>query len=174
MLFLNKKLFIEIPYSISKYGLVSGHAFLLGAIIAIYCKHYYLSILSVILYVTTMLYWRNVYHISYIKLVDMFMAHAVLLLVTVYYSIYYFKAKYRKMWYYFIVLLIIIYFINEYIYYCRTMKMTSEWKLLPLDYTDKYSPERKNEYYRVVYTHCLFLHIAPVTMYSYCALSSIL
>ncbi len=166
---------IEIPPDISKYGVISGQAFLLGAFIAFYCKHYYLSFLSVVLYATTMLYWRRVYQVSYFKIVDMFIAHSMILLVTIYYAIYYFKLKYRKIWYYFIFILAIAYIINEYIYYCRTMKKYNEAKfnVVPLDYTDKNSEEREQEYYRVVYTHCLFLHIAPVTMYSYCALASI-
>lgn len=170
----NNKFFIEIPPDISKYGVISGHVFLLGAFIAFYCKHYYLSVLSIVLYITTMLYWRRVYKVSYIKFADMFVAHSMIFLVTIYYATYYFKPTYRKIWYYFIVILAIAYIINEYIYYCKTMKKynEAEFNVVPLDYTDKDSKEREDEYYRVVYTHCLFLHIAPVTMYSYCALAS--
>ena len=64
---------------------------------------------------------------------------------------------------------------NEYIYYCRTAKKynETEFNVVPLEYTNKDSEEREEEYYRVVLTHCLFLHIAPVSIYSYCALSSL-
>jgi hypothetical protein len=171
----NNKFFIEIPPNISKYGVISGQAFLVGAFIAFYCKHYYLSFLSVILYVTTMLYWRRVYQVSYIKFADMFIAHSMILLVTIYYAIFYFKPKYRNIWYYFILILATVYSINEYIYYCRTAKKynETEFNVVPLDYTNKDSEEREEEYYRVVLTHCLFLHIAPVSIYSYCALGSL-
>ena len=80
------------------------------------------------------------------------------------------------MWLYFIIALIIIYFINEYIYYYRALYRRDnieDYYFFPLPYTEEYSRERMNEYYRVVLTHCLFLHVSPVCAYSYCALNSI-
>jgi len=78
-----------IPEDISIYGVYTGQILLLAILVALYKKHYYLSVLGFILYITTMIHWSKMFSDKYLHL-DMFTAISVFLFITFYYAVHYF------------------------------------------------------------------------------------
>ena len=159
---------MSIPQETSNYALYSGQIFIFGALIACFLKHYYLSALIFLLYVSTMLFWSNVRteYLSKEKLFDSFVATSTILLVTFYYSRYYFKPHYKNVWLLSIAFSIFVFFINEIVYYFNVNKWKDFGRLVNI-------AERNVINNITVFTHILFLHIMPVFTYIYCAISSI-
>jgi hypothetical protein len=157
-----------IPQQISNYALYSGQIFIFGAIVACFLKHYYLSALIFLLYVSTMLFWSNVRtkYLSKEKLFDSFIAASTVLLATFYYARYYFKPQYKTIWCVTIAFSIFVFIINEIVYYFNVNKWKDFGRLVNI-------AERNVINNMTVFSHILFLHILPVFAYIYCAVSSI-
>lgn len=174
MLFESESTFVTIPYNISKYGIYSGQAILVGFFVSCYYRHYYLSIILFILYLTTMHYWRKIHHFSILKCLDVVLAFSAAFLLTFRYC-HYFTPLCKKIWIIFAFILCSIFFINEYIYYnkCINKENTkSDGSLFSLKYVEENTLEREQEYYRAVLTHCALVHISPVFVYTFCCFSS--
>jgi hypothetical protein len=164
-----------VPQNISFYGIVSAQIFLIGIFIAAYCKHYYLCFIIILLYISTILYWRRTHLVSLLKTVDILLAIFAALFITFYYSPKYFKPTYINVWNNFIVFLIILFVINDYIFYSKCVikeNKESIFYLYPLVYATEHTKEREFEYYRNVFTHCIFIHVMPILVYFYCCYKS--
>uniref|UniRef100_A0A6C0B6R4 Uncharacterized protein n=1 Tax=viral metagenome TaxID=1070528 RepID=A0A6C0B6R4_9ZZZZ len=154
-----------IPKNISNYALYSGQIFIFGAIITCFMRHYYLSMLMFLLYVSTMLFWSNV-HIEYLsneKIADSLIGTSVILLATFYYARNYFKNRFKNIWYISISISVFVFIINEIIYYLNITKNNNFVNLIEQNLIHNIS----------VFSHIIFLHIMPVFTYIYCAASSI-
>jgi hypothetical protein len=147
-----------IPKNISFYGLLSGQFILFAVFIGLFCKHYYLCLFGIALYITTMIHWSNIKYDTVFYL-DVLFTITTILLITFYYAIYFFKIKYRNIWFIIIMAVTIIFSLNEYFYftYIENNINALHPKLMQIN----------------IFIHILFLHIlAPIT-YIYCSYMSL-
>jgi hypothetical protein len=158
---------LQVPQHITCYGLYSGQIFIIAALLACYLKHYYLSVMLLCLYVTTMLYWSKVEveYISYSKAIDIFTA-TLTLLIAGYYVNNHFKPEYKFVCAVVIIIAILIWFMNAAIYYYTVTQYGDFGKLINIAERDVINKT-------TVFLHILFLHIMPVCTYIYCGLLSI-
>lgn len=149
---------IIVPKSLSIYGVYTGQNIIFAAIVAFYCKHYYLVALAIGLYITTMLHW---YHFSKgaIMYLDILLGSIVTIMVTFYYSKYYFKPYYEYLWYIIVTICVTIFLINEYVFYM---------------YISKYN-HFNTPFSQMMSTgvHLIFMHIMLPFTYVYCSLMSL-
>jgi len=150
---------IIIPHNISFYGLLSGQIFLLSVFVGLFCKHYFLCVVGIVLYTTTMLHWSNVRNDN-IMYLDIFMAITTSLIITFYYAFYFFKKNYRNIWLIVVSLTIIIFSLNEYFY-------------LNFIVNNRYIENMEDIMKINVLIHILFLHILLPVTYIYCSILSL-
>ena len=162
---------VTIPFYISKYGLISIQLLLILSVASFLYKHYFLSILLGLLYGTSIIYWCKLHLFSILKCVDVFLGILAFSIITFYYSPKYFKPAYTELWNNFIFFTAFIVLFNEYIYYRKCIDKnsnSSNFHLYPLVYEEENTKAREFEHYRVVFTHCLFIHCMPVIVGVYC------
>lgn len=168
---------IRIPEHISKYGVISGHIFILTTIVAYIKKYYKLAVLSGLLYISTITYWRKVKFNSIHRFIDIG-----LVLGTLYYITFYesekFKDGNREIWIYAIMLMGIVYIVNSIIFYFQTIKWLhekgegkqKEYKYFSLDFTEPFTEARELCYKYTMMMHSIFCHIMPNVTAMYCVL----
>lgn len=146
-----------IPEDISIYGVYTGQIILFAILVALYKKHYYLSVLGFILYITTMIHWSKMFPDKYLHL-DRFIAISVFLFITLYYAVHHFKPEYRNIWFIVGSVAAIVFLLNEYIYASYLQYPTFSVELL-----------RTYQTFSVL-VHLLFTHILMTIAYIYCSL----
>ena len=171
-----------VPYNISKYGVYSGQIMLVYVILALYYKQYYLSGLGIVLYITTMLYWRNIQKWSNIKSLDIFVVVCFVLLITFYYAPKYFTESNRTVWHIMVILTLLIYLFNNVIWYYQVLQyyniykpeqyMNKSYSYFSLDYTNPATVQRDLANLYSTLVHCVFIHIVPCMTYGYCLIMS--
>jgi len=145
-----------IPQHISFYGLLSGQFILFALLIGFLCKHYYLCLFGLGLYITTMLHWSKIQYDT-IMYLDVLIAIFTLLIITFYYAIYFFKLQYRNVWFIVLSIATILFSLNEYFY---------------LNYIE--NNLNMNYFIQVnVFIHIMFLHILLPLTYIYCSVLSL-
>ena len=149
---------VLVPKNYSIYGVYTGQIILIAALVAYYCKHYYLLAVAIGLYITTMLHW---YHFTkgFIMYLDILLCNIGIFLVTFYYARNYFKPEYKNMWYIVAFICGSIFVINEYVFYWYITK----YEKLNTDFSQMVS----------TFVHLTFLHIAMPATYIYCSLMSL-
>jgi len=153
---------ICVPPHISIYGVYSAHFFLLSSMVNMYHHYYWMFGTQFILYITTILHWRKVYFSSIYKTIDMIAA--VTALINGLYETFNLPPTYKWLYIYYALFMTGVFCINETIFYfqakrpCQTI-MTDYYKWFSLKYTTQNTSFREKAYYRVVYTHILFLHL---------------
>lgn len=153
---------ICVPPHISVYGVYSAHCFLISSMVNLYHCYYWMFGTQFVLYITTILHWRKVYFNSVYKTVDIFAA--VIALGNGLCDTFYLPPTYKWLYIYYASFMTGIFCINETIFYYQAKKpcntiMTGNYKCFSLEYTIPNTYFREKAYYRVVYTHILFLHI---------------
>lgn len=150
------------------YAVLSGQLFIFAALIACFLKHYYLSILLLCLYVSTMLFWGNVHikNSTEMKIADCTIAFFVILFFITYGINNYFKTEFKPIMYGICIFAITVFLINETVFY-YTVKTDVNYS--------KIENIHKREFINnaTVFSHILFIHIIPVFTYIYCAILSI-
>jgi hypothetical protein len=173
---------IAIPNHISKYGLISAHAFLVNSVVAWMYNFHSLSTMSCCLYITTLLFWNNLTHSGFIKMVDMAVVQIYALSITLYHSLW-FSAWCRDMWMGVGSLSYLIYLMNVSIFYCQTTpEITNEddpenASLIKYSYFSiKYIPpntyNRELVYYYSVFVHIMSMHFMIAFTCMYCIIYS--
>ena len=147
---------LVIPQHISFYGLISGQFILLALLIGFLCKHYYLCLFGLGLYITTMLHWSKIQYDT-IMYLDVLITIFTLLIITFYYAIYFFKAQYRNIWFIVLAIVTIVFSLNEYFY---------------LNYIEN-NPNMGHFMQANVFIHIMFLHIMLPLTYIYCSVLSL-
>lgn len=147
---------LVIPQHISFYGLISGQFILFAVLIGFLCKHYYLCLFGLGLYVTTMLHWSK-HRYDNIMYLDILITNITLLIITFYYAIYFFKVQYRNIWLIVLSVTSIIFALNEYFY---------------LNYIEN-NPNMEYFMQINVFIHIMFLHILLPLTYIYCSVLSL-
>lgn len=145
-----------IPQHISFYGLLSGQFILFALLIGFLCKHYYLCLFGLGLYITTMLHWSKIQYDT-IMYLDVLIAIFTLLIITFYYAIYFFKLQYRNVWFIVLSIVTIVFSLNEYFY---------------LNYIEN-NPNMEDFMQVNVFIHIMFLHILLPLTYIYCSVLSL-
>ena len=149
---------LVIPQHISFYGLLSGQFILFALLIGFLCKHYYLCLFGLGLYITTMLHWSKIQYDT-IMYLDVLITIFNLLIITFYYAIYFFKAQYRNIWFIVLALVTIVFSLNEYFY-------------LNYIYIEN-NPNVRHFMQINVFIHIMFLHILLPLTYIYCSVLSL-
>ena len=145
---------------ISKFGLYTGQFILLAILVGLYKKHYYLVLLGLILYGTTMIHWSRVNADRFLNL-DRLAAVSVFLFITLYYAVHYFTPRYRNIWFIVGSVAAVIFLINESVYYCFLQHPMITGELL------------KTYQSFSVSIHLLFMHVLMTITYMYCSLMSL-
>tara|TARA_B000000557_G_scaffold260930_1_gene259066 strand:+ start:372 stop:962 length:591 start_codon:yes stop_codon:yes gene_type:complete len=159
---------IAVPDHVGVVGVFTGHMFLASSVVN-YNNHYYsLSLTQFMLYITTMLHWKKIYHDGICKRLDItmcyihgvnffyhaFLMHKIYTLITVIVGIF----------------VLIIYYTNEYIFYYQSrrdrplmkseiMQETENFVYFSLKYTLPNTCHRELAYYHTVVVHTFCLHI---------------
>lgn len=167
---MNKNVFIS--KEISKYGLISGHMFLLAS----YFSHIKgLNIprnLLFLLYLTTILYWYKLDDNSIRKFLDMVVAFITISYFT-FYEINKLSNNHKKIWYLLCFNIIVIYILNTVVYQTQIVNdsdyvMESEdYNYFKFKYTKSNTKERKMSCIYNVLIHIISLHVIPCLIYIY-------
>lgn len=159
---------VDIPEEISKWGMISGHIFILTTVVAYIRKKYKIAILSLILYVSTITYWRKVKFNSIHRIIDIGLVLGILYYITNYESEK-IKGVNREILIYAIIIMIIVYILNSIIFYFQTIewlhetgeRTQREYEYLSLEYTEENTEAREESYKKTMMMHSIFCHIMP-------------
>ena len=171
---------LSIPCNISIYAICSGQVFLLQIVLSLIKKQFIITLISCLLYVTTMIYWNKPYKIGFIRNLDITMVWSSCASIS-YYIYYYIPVEYH---YYCMIHFGIVmcwHTINEILYYFQVSVpiylpikndikndiknvytdnlYTPIKRYFSLEYTFMHTAEREYAYKRSMLTHCLFVHI---------------
>jgi hypothetical protein len=150
---------ILIPQHISRQAFYSAQSFVLLSYLAYCLRFYKLSILSLCLYLSTLLHWNKVMRISVIKIVDIALTVTNVISVT-FYDNGMFDDTHRLIWRRAMLVTTVAFVTNEiafHISFSKTLPNTRERELV---------------YYRSTYIHMLFLHLFQPATCAYCAIYS--
>jgi hypothetical protein len=137
---------VIIPQQYSKYGVYTSFFVLLNAIVAFAYKDYVLATLLSTLFLTSVSNWSKVYLMSYVKMVDIFIAISTISYIT---FCNHFNPFWRKMWNTVICIAIVIFIYNSLVFY--------EIVLIQ-------KRGNREVYIGHVFLHLAFLHIAPTVV----------
>jgi hypothetical protein len=155
---------IGVPQHISRYGIYSGHLFLVNAICNYLYNYNWLAFIGLSLYITTMLHWYKIKDNGLIKYIDITTCIITISSVT-FYDSYFFCYKDRLAWLFTTFVSIVAYSINKYICFYQqhfngsVYFLTDEpYHYLSLKYTRPNTLQRELSYKYSVYIHIIFLH----------------
>ena len=167
-----------IPTNISRYAYYSATFLLLNSLLAFKLKYYITSTLLAIVYITTLLHWSEIKKISTIKILDIIFVFLTIINWT-FFDIKTINNFGRNVWYITLFLIAIIFTTNEILFYYQVLKYSNKyyeyatpykkWSYFTLNYTNPNTKSRNLAYYRVAFTHMLFIHIFPQIVLAYCA-----
>ena len=173
---------VSIPNHISKYGMISGHIYLVNSVVALLYNYNSLSTFSACLYITTLLFWNNIMHSGFIKKVDMAVVQIYALSITFYHSLW-FSAWCREVWISIGCLSYLIYLMNTSVFYCQTTPtqeiINDDKSNVPTKYSyfsTKYIPpntyNRELTYYYTSFVHIMAMHFMIAFTCMYCIIYS--
>ena len=118
---------ILVPDHISKWGIYSGHIFVIVAIVAWMHKYYEIVVIAVMLYVSSMLYWKKVNIYSGRRIMDI-----IIVLGVAYYVAFYaskrFTIEKREILICLIIIMALVHIVNSAIFYFQTVEWLHEEK----------------------------------------------
>jgi len=165
---------ILIPQHISRRAFISATFLLNNSILAYVLNYPVLSILSGLLYITTLLHWNAVKHWGIIRIIDAILANTTILYLT-FISSAQFCPIYQQYMFYVAGFVGSSFAINKYMlhmqvtYYSNRIIYIGEyetWPLTLLNYTNPNTYTRELAYIRNVYIHMFCVHIFPSIMSS--------
>ena len=151
---------LSVPKNISKYCVYTGHIFLLGSYV-LYFRNQWLALVLGMLYITTILHWREPYKKGWIRTIDITMVWTTFVTVS-YYIYYYVDPAYHIQCVFHFFIVMCAHCLNETLYYYQVTEQVSEkhqTRYPLLRYTYPNTIERENAYKRCVFTHCIFIHL---------------
>lgn len=156
---------ICVPQHISRYGIYTGQIFLLTSIITHLYNYNWLSLISSLLYVTTLLHWHKLKDNGPIKYIDIVAVVITSSSVSFYDSTFFCPID-RKIWFFSSFLGTVAYFVNKYIVFYQQYPnlsvcfLTDEpYQYFSLKYTQPNTIQRELSYKYSVYVHLIFLHL---------------
>lgn len=156
---------ICVPQHISRYGIYSGHLFLLSAIGNYAYNHKSLALISTSLYITTMLHWYKIKNTGLIKTIDIATSIIAISSITFYDSSF-FCYEHRIIWCFSAFVSIVVYLINTHIYFYQQQYNSSycfienePYRYFSLKYTRPNTLHRELAYKYSVFIHIIFLHV---------------
>lgn len=166
-----------VPKNISRYGVITGHIFLLTSFVAYIKGFTTLKYLALALYLTTVLHWYNLKNDSLIRYIDI-----IIVIITLSHCTFVdskkFSDKYRKIWYTVGILIVLVYIMNMIIYNKQVIEKdnkimdTEDYNYFKLEYTKPESKNRNKSYFYTVLVHLIFLHIIPGIVCISCLIKS--
>jgi hypothetical protein len=174
---------VSMPNHISKYGLISAHAFLANSVVALLYNYNFLSAISCCLYITTLLFWNNLTHSGFIKMVDIAVVQIYALSITFYHSLW-FSAWCREVWISIGCLSYLIYLINVSMFYCQTtptQEITNDdpdneplikYSYFSTKYITPNTYNRELVYYYSAFVHIMAMHFMIAFTCMYCIIYS--
>ena len=168
---------IFIPQDITKWGILTSFGLFGFSFIAYKYKCYFLAILSLCLFITSILHWHRHTLFGPVKIVDMLLVGIVFFSITFYYKKF-FKTEHRTLWNITALLIVSIFIINSIIIYYQLINKNkthicgSEYNYFSLNYTDPDTKARTLSYYYTTFVHLSFIHILPGIILAYCFISS--
>lgn len=190
---------LSIPTNISKYALFSGQVFLLQIYLSFVREQTSVFVASSLLYISTMLHWREPYLQGIIRSFDVCMVWTSCCSIS-YYIYNHIPSQYQRECFYHFVIVMCWHFINTTLYNYQVLnlntfsgnddisvtapdqpaeppsKMTERvWfelkRYFSLKYTLINTPEREYAYKRYMITHCAFVHLyMALSILYYCIL----
>lgn len=165
-----------VPQHITKWGVLTSFVLLGFSFLTYKYKYYLLSILSLCVFISSVLHWHKMTLFGSTKIVDFILAASAFLLVTFYYNDI-LKGKYKRIWYITAAITVAIFLFNWVITYFQilnkdTKKCQPEYKYFSLDYTQPNTLQRELCYYYVTFVHLIFVHIVPSAVLAYCFIMS--
>lgn len=161
----------------SRIGLITGHMYFAGAIIAHFYNYPNMVIMSSAIYGTTMVHWHNIKTTGIAKTVDMIAVVSGILLVSFHES-YKFPGNGRAIWNSTIMVSAVSYLFNTTILNCQSDASNIAMKELPkeeqpynyfsLEPIPPNSPNREKMYFYTTVIHTFFLHVLPISVCAYC------
>ena len=155
----------SVPHHISNYALYSSHLFLLNGVVALYCGFNGTAILSVLLYVTSILHWRNLQPYGIYKTMDMACSILSMNYITFVLSRS-FLYQDRVLWFVVSILSTIAYLVNKHIEYHQMKNKKNKryrskeaYRYFSLKYTLPGTPQRELACRYSVWIHLFFLHV---------------
>jgi hypothetical protein len=156
---------ISVPQHISRYGIYTGQTFLLTSILSHSYNYNWLSLVSSLLYVTTLLHWYKLKDHGPIKYIDIFAVIITSSSVSLYDSTFFCPVD-RNIWFFSSFLCTSSYFVNKYIVFYQQYNndsvyfLTDEpYRYFSLKYTQPNTIQRELSYKYSVYVHLFFLHL---------------
>jgi hypothetical protein len=168
---------IFIPQDITKWGILTSFGLFGFTFIAYKYKCYFLAIVSLCLFITSILHWHRQTLFGPIKIIDMLLVGILFSSLTFYYKNF-FKTEHRTLWNITALLIVSIFIINSIIIYYqlinknKTHSCQSEYNYFSLNYTDPNTDARTLSYYYTTFVHLSFVHILPGIILAYCFISS--
>ena len=165
-----------VPQYITKWGVLTSFVLLGFSFLTYKYKYYLLSILSLCVFISSVLHWHKMTLFGSTKVVDFILAASAFLLVTFYYNDI-LKGKYKRIWFVTAAVTVAIFLFNWVITYFQiinknTKKCQKEYKYFSLDYTMPDTLQRELCYYYVTFVHLIFVHIVPSAVLAYCFIMS--
>ena len=165
-----------VPQYITKWGVLTSFVLLGFSFLTYKYKYYLLSILSLCVFISSVLHWHKMTLFGSTKVVDFILAASAFLLVTFYYNDI-LKGKYKRIWFVTAAVTVAIFLFNWVITYFQILnkdKTTEqkEYKYFSLDYTMPDTLQRELCYYYVTFVHLIFVHIVPSVVLAYCFIMS--
>jgi hypothetical protein len=165
-----------VPQYITKWGVLTSFVLLGFSLLTYKYKYYLLSILSLCVFISSVLHWHKMTLFGSTKIVDFILAASAFLLVTFHYNDI-LKGKYKRIWFITAAVTVAIFLFNWVITYFQilnkdTTREQSEYKYFSLDYTKPDTLQRELCYYYVTFVHLIFVHIVPSAVLVYCFIMS--
>ena len=175
-----------VPQHITKWGVLTSFVLLGFGFLTYKYKYYLLSILSLCVFISSVLHWHKMTLFGSTKIVDFILAASAFLLVTFYYNDI-LKGKYKRIWYITAAVTVSIFLFNWVITYFQILNNTNvktdqtdqteqtdqkEYKYFSFDYTQPNTLQRELCYYYVTFVHLIFVHIVPSVVLAYCFIMS--
>lgn len=168
---------IFIPQYITKWGILTCFVLFGFSFIAYKYKCYFLAILSLCLFITSILHWHKQTLFGPVKIIDMFLSTILIFSLTFYYKNF-FKTEHKTLWNITAILIVSIFIINSIIVYYQLIKKNTNSNFQPdynyfsLNYTDPDTKARTLSYYYTTFVHLSFVHILPGIILAYCFIST--
>ena len=169
-----------VPQYITKWGILTSFVLLGFSFLTYKYKYYLLSILSLCVFISSVLHWHKMTLFGSTKIVDFILAASAFLIVTFYYNDI-LKGKYKKIWFITAAVTVAIFLFNWVITYFQILNNTNvkteqkcqkEYKYFSFDYTLPDTLQRELCYYYVTFVHLIFVHIVPSVVLAYCFIMS--
>lgn len=162
----------------SKIGLITGHMYFAGAIIAHFYNYPNMVIMSSAIYGTTMVHWHNIKTTGIAKMVDMMAVVSGITLVSFHES-YKFPGNGRAIWNLTIMVSAVSYLLNTTIlnFQSDASNMAIEkheeeppYNYFSLEPIPPNSPNIEKMYFYTTVIHTFFLHVLPIAVGAYCVM----